>query len=295
MKFNKINKIINIFILIITFIFVSGCSNNVLMNPKGIIGIEERSLILTSLGLMLIIVVPVIFMTIIFAIKYRQSNNKAKYCPNWSHSNKIEFIVWIIPIIIIILLASITWKSTHNLDPNKPIISSNKYIIIQVIAMDWKWLFIYPKQNIASINEIYFPINVPIKFEITSNSVMNSFFIPQLGSQIYAMTGMNSNLNLIANEPGIYKGFSSNFSGEGFSGMKFIVVATKNQKIFNQWVKKVKNSKNKLNNYKKYEKLELPSKYCSVEYFSDIKKNLYQEILMKHMNATKNYSVSNKI
>ncbi|AKZ65819.1 ubiquinol oxidase subunit II [Candidatus Palibaumannia cicadellinicola] len=290
---NYYNSSRDIIAIIIAITLLSGCSDLVLIHPKGQIGLEQRSLIFTSLGLMLIVVVPAIIMAIIFAIKYRASNIKATYSPNWCSSTKIELIVWSIPILIIIFLAQLTWTSTHSLDPSKPIASKAKPINIQVVALDWKWLFIYPEYGIATVNEIAFPINVPIHFEITSNSVMNSFFIPQLGGQIYAMAGMNSNLNLIANEQGIYKGISSNFSGSGFSNMKFTVIATKDMDTFYQWLKKVKNSKYQLSTIYDYENLAVPSDNNQVKYFSIVKPYLYKHVISKFL-TEKTYPIGIK-
>ncbi|AFP85268.1 cytochrome o ubiquinol oxidase subunit II [secondary endosymbiont of Ctenarytaina eucalypti] len=285
MRLKKYNKSAGILSLLTVVTLASGCSEMVLMNPKGQIGLEQRSLIFTALGLMLIVVIPAIVMALVFTIKYRASNTKAMYSPTWSHSNKIELIVWTVPFLIIIFLANLTWKSTHALDPRMPIASNTKPLTIQVIAMDWKWLFIYPVQGIASVNEIAFPINVPVKFEVTSNSVMNSFFIPELGSQIYAMAGMNTTLYLIANEPGNYKGISSNFSGRGFSGMKFTAVATPDQEGFEAWVHKVKESPQTLSTIDSYEKIAVPSEYHPVEYFARVKPGLYQSVIGKFMEA----------
>ncbi|AKC60409.1 ubiquinol oxidase subunit II [Blochmannia endosymbiont of Camponotus (Colobopsis) obliquus] len=283
MNFQKNKKKIKILLTCINVIILNGCSNIILMHPKGQIGVEELKLVFTALGMMLIIVIPVIIMTVIFAIKYRISNNQTKYNPNWSDSKKIETTIWSLPIIIITILAIITWKSTHKLDPNKPIESNKQPIIIEVIALDWKWLFIYPKYNIAVINKVVFPNNTPIKFEITSNSVMNAFFIPQLGGQIYAMAGMNSTLNLIANTPGTYKGISSNFSGRGFSNMKFIAIATKNEQEFYQWIQDVKKSNKHINTISDYEKLALPTENHPVTYFSNVKPNLFNNVINKFM------------
>lgn len=283
MGLTKYNKSVEILSLFTASSLLGGCSDMVLMNPKGQIGLEQRSLILTALGLMLIIVIPAVFMAFIFAVKYRASNTKAMYNPNWYHSNKVELVVWTIPILIIIFLAVLTWKSTYALDPRKPITSDARPVTIEVVALDWKWLFIYPEQGIATVNEIAFPTNVPVKFDVTSNSVMNSFFIPQLGGQIYAMAGMNSTLNLIANNPGSYKGISSNFSGRGFSGMKFTVIATLDQAGFSAWVQKVKSSPDKLGTMDAYELLAAPSEYHPVKYFSSVKPELFQNVISKFM------------
>ncbi|WP_406704427.1 cytochrome o ubiquinol oxidase subunit II [Sodalis sp.] len=292
MRLRKYNKYLGILSLFSVVALVSGCSDMVLMNPMGQIGLEQRSLILTALGLMLIVVIPAVVMAFVFAIKYRASNTKATYSPNWSHSNKVELVVWTVPILIIIFLATLTWKSTHALDPSKPIASDAKPVTIQVVAMDWKWLFIYPQQGIATVNEIAFPANVPVKFEITSNSVMNSFFIPQLGGQIYAMAGMNATLHLIANEPGSYKGISANFSGRGFSGMKFTAVATPDQAGFDEWVQKVKASPDTLGTMDAYEQLAAPSEYHPVEYFSSVKPSLYQDVIGKFMGKGKSIATT---
>ncbi|TCV94399.1 cytochrome o ubiquinol oxidase subunit II [Biostraticola tofi] len=291
MRLRKYNKSLGILSLITATALLSGC-DMALMNPKGQIGLEQRSLILTALGLMLIVVIPAIVMAVVFAIKYRASNTKATYSPNWSHSNKVELVVWTVPILIIIFLAILTWKSTHALDPRKPIESDAPTMTIQVVAMDWKWLFIYPEQGIATVNEIAFPQHVPVKFEITSNSVMNSFFIPRLGGQLYAMAGMNSTLHLIANEPGSYNGISSNFSGKGFSGMKFTAIATEDQQGFEQWVQKAKSSPNTLTTMEAYEQLAAPSEYHPVEYFSSVKPDLYQSVIGKFMGKGKSMDMT---
>lgn len=252
-----------------------------LLDPKGAIGVEQKSLILTATWLMLIVVVPVIIMTFLFAWKYRASNKNATYAPNWAHSNKIEFVVWTIPCIIILILGTLTWTTTHKLDPRTPLVSDTKPLVIEVVSLDWKWLFIYPEQGIATVNEIAFPANVPVQFKVTSGSVMNSFFIPQLGSQIYAMAGMQNQVHLIANEEGIYKGISANFSGKGFSGMKFNAYATSAEK-FTQWIDKVKSSQKQLQ-WADYEQLAKPGENSPVDYFSSVKPELYQDIINKFM------------
>ncbi|PPI86332.1 ubiquinol oxidase subunit II [Candidatus Pantoea edessiphila] len=288
MIFNKYKIILQNLMLILCTSLLSGCESAVL-NPKGQIALQQRSLILIAFCLMLIVVIPAIVMTILFAWKYRESNINATYSPDWSHSNKIEIIVWTVPIIIVLFLSVLSWKSTHELEPSKPIVSTIKPIEIDVIALDWKWLFIYPKQNLATINQIAFPVNTPINFKITSNSVMNSFFIPQLGSQIYAMAGMETKLNLIANEPGVYNGISANFSGPGFSDMKFKTIVTKNNEDFAKWITKVKKSNNKLDNMNIFESIALPSENNPVKYFSVIDPDLFLHVIDKFkMNHTMN-------
>ncbi|CUK19697.1 Ubiquinol oxidase subunit 2 precursor [Achromobacter sp. 2789STDY5608615] len=219
---------------------LGGCNMEIL-SPKGDIGAQEKTLLFTATGLMLIVVTPVIIMILTFAWKYRASNTKADYQPKWAHSTAIEVVVWTVPCIIVAILAVITWRSTHALDPYKPLVSEHKPVTIEVVSLDWKWLFIYPEYDIATVNEIAFPVDVPVNFRITSASVMNSFFIPQLGSQIYSMAGMETKLHLNAREPGTYAGISANYSGAGFSGMRFKAIAT-SQEGFDNWVKEAKAS-----------------------------------------------------
>lgn len=255
MRLRKYNKSLGWLSLFAGTVLLSGC-NSALLDPKGQIGLEQRSLILTAFGLMLIVVIPAILMAVGFAWKYRASNKDAKYSPNWSHSNKVEAVVWTVPILIIIFLAVLTWKTTHALEPSKPLAHDEKPITIEVVSMDWKWFFIYPEQGIATVNEIAFPANTPVYFKVTSNSVMNSFFIPRLGSQIYAMAGMQTRLHLIANEPGTYDGISASYSGPGFSGMKFKAIATPDRAEFDQWVAKAKQSPNTMSDMAAFEKLK---------------------------------------
>lgn len=291
MRLMKYKNSLGILSLITGAFLISGC-NSALLNPKGQIALEQRSLILTAFGLMLIVVIPAVLMAIVFAWKYRASNTNAKYSPNWSHSNKIEAVVWAVPILIIVFLGVLTWKSTHSLEPSKPIASNVKPVEIDVIALDWKWLFIYPEQGIATVNEIAFPANTPVHFKVTSNSVMNSFFIPTLGSQIYAMAGMQTNLNLIANEPGIFDGISASYSGRGFSGMKFKAIATHDDTEFQQWVSKVKAVPQTLKSMDAYNTLAAPSENNPVAYFSATDPELFNKVMDKFMSghATMNMS-----
>ncbi|UDG80615.1 Cytochrome bo(3) ubiquinol oxidase subunit 2 [Candidatus Hartigia pinicola] len=280
MKYVHCKKIIGIITIILTAVLLSGC-DIALINPKGAVGIKQKELIFITVGLMLIIVIPVIFMAFIFPIKFCASNKSSIYRPNWDHSNTIELICWIIPIIMIIILGTITWKTTHELDPYKPLVNNQKPVTIEVISTNWKWIFIYPEEGIATVNEIAFPANVPVNFKITSNSVMNSFFIPSLGSQIYAMAGMQTKLHLMANEPGTYKGFSASYSGKGFSNMKFHAIATLDRQGFDQWVKKVKTSLKSIDTIQTFNEVARPSINEPVTYFSAVKPNLYEDIVLK--------------
>ncbi|MDN3379223.1 MULTISPECIES: ubiquinol oxidase subunit II [unclassified Pseudoalteromonas] len=262
---------------------LTGCKGGVL-DPKGQIGIDEKNLIIIATVLMLIVVIPVIVMTLYFAWKYRDGQDHEVYAPKWAHSTKIEAAVWAIPIVIVIILGVITWQSTQELDPYKPLEGKGEHLTVEVVSLNWKWLFIYPEQGIASVNELVFPANVPVEYKITSQSTMNSFFIPQLGSQIYSMAGMETKLHLIANEPGTFKGFSANYSGAGFTGMKFNAIATPTQADFDTWVNKVKSQKNTL--YKAdYDALAQPSENNPVSYFSDVEEGLFHTIVMKYMQA----------
>ncbi|RQH05388.1 ubiquinol oxidase subunit II [Paraburkholderia dinghuensis] len=263
---------------------LSGCTGDFpLLDPKGSIGVAERHLIATSVITMLLVVVPVILLTLWFAYRYRASNRNATYAPKWSHSTAIEIVVWGIPAVIILYLAVLTWKTCHELDPYKPLESSVKPINVEVVALDWKWLFIYPDLGIASVNQLAVPVGTPVNFRITSDSVMNSFYIPALGSQIYAMAGMQTRLHLIADHAGTYPGISANFSGRGFSDMKFNTLAT-NQQDFDAWVQKVKASSTQLS-MDQYTTVAQPTEKAPVQYFSTVDPKLFNNIIAKYNNG----------
>lgn len=251
-----------------------------LLSPKGTIALKQFDLLVTSTWIMLIVVIPVFILTWIIAWKYRASNQKAKYNPNWDNSVLLEWIWWGIPFIIIIVLSVITWKSCIELDPFKPLVSDKKPIKIQVVALQWKWLFIYPEQNVATLNYVQFPEKTPINFEITSDAPMNSFWIPRLGGQIYAMPGMASKLHLIADEVGSYPGSSANLSGRGFSGMKFIAKSC-SEDDFNRWVASAKKSGNFLS-FKEYEKLVEPSENSPQISYELEDTGLFEQIIKKY-------------
>jgi cytochrome o ubiquinol oxidase subunit 2 len=203
---------------------LTACQSAVL-DPRGPVGLADRTILIDSLAIMLAIVVPTIIATLAFAWWYRASNKRARYLPEWEFSGRIELVVWAIPIMVIILLGGVTWIGSHELDPAKPLSSKTKAIDIEVVSLDWKWLFIYPDQHIATVNQLVVPAGVPLHFSLTSSSVMNAFFIPQLGSMIYTMNGMATELNLHADTPGTFRGISGHYSGEGFSDMHFEVRA----------------------------------------------------------------------
>ncbi len=264
----------------ITTILLTGCEKAALLNPKGMIAADEMKLLITAVLLMSIVVVPVIIITILVAYKYRASNKNAKYDPDF-HSVKLEIIWWILPIVIIAILGTVTWKSTHKLDPYKPLESAIKPLNIEVVSLNWRWLFIYPDQGIATMNFVEFPAHTPINFKITSDAPMNSFVIQQLAGQIYSMAGMTTKLSLIADEKGDYRGLSLAFSGDGFANMHFTARAV-DQADFNQWVNVTRASKNALT-ADSYMELVKDSHDTSVMYFTLADQNLFDEIIMKYM------------
>ena len=257
-------------------LLLGGC-HWALLDPKGPIGLQERTIILTATALMLLVVIPVIVMTLVFAWRYRASNERADYQPNWSHSTKIEVVVWAIPMVIIAILGTICWRTSHELDPFKPLASTVKPVRIDAVAMNWKWLFIYPQLGVATVNQVAMPVGVPVVFHITSATVMNSFFIPRLGSQIYAMANMQTAVNLLASEPGTYRGLSSNFSGDGFSGMTFEALAL-SRGDFARWLARVRSSSRSLD-AAAYVALDEPSENVPVEYYSQVLPDLFPQIV----------------
>lgn len=267
-------------VAVVSFLFAYMSSHNMgVFNPKGIIALAEMNLIITTTLLMLIVVIPVFVMLAVFSWRYRAGNTKAKYSPDWHRSMVLEVIWWAVPIIIIVIIARITWVSSHDLDPYKPIASNVQPITIQVVALEWKWLFIYPDQNIATVNFVQLPIDTPINFRITGDAPMNSFWIPQLAGQIYAMAGMDTALHMLASEEGDYDGVSANYSGVGFSGMKFIVRASSKDE-FDKWVRTVRMSPDVLS-IDEYAKLAEKSRDNEVSHYSSVHRGLYDKIIMK--------------
>jgi cytochrome o ubiquinol oxidase subunit 2 len=251
------------------------------LSPKGVIADKERNLIIIATLLCMIVVIPVFVMLFWFAWKYRASNTKARYEPNWDRNRLLESIWWGVPCLIIIALGTITWKATHELDPYKSLDSNVAPIKVQVVALEWKWLFIYPDQHIATVNYLQLPVNTPINFQITADAPMNSFWIPSLGGQVYAMSGMSTQLHLMASETGDYKGSSANISGEGFSGMNFAVKAT-SRTDFDNWVKAAQVSPNVLG-ATEYDTLAKKSKDNPPIAYILTKADLYDTIVMKYM------------
>ncbi|RYB02330.1 ubiquinol oxidase subunit II [Lichenibacterium ramalinae] len=212
---------------------LSGCTG--ILAPRGPVGGAERTILFDSIAIMLAIIVPTMIGTLAFAWWYRESNTKATYRPDWAYSGRIELVVWSVPLLTIIFLGGIAWVGSHDLDPAKPLASDKKPVVVQVVSLDWKWLFIYPEQHIATVNQLVIPVGTPVDFSLTSSSVWNSFFITQLGSMIYTMKGMTSRLNLQADHEGTYHGLSTHFSGDGFPDMQFETRAV-SPDAFQAWV-----------------------------------------------------------
>lgn len=253
--------------------------------PKGWIALEQRNLLLIIQALMLLVIIPVYVLTFIFSWHYRADNKKATYDPDLVDHKMAEIVWWGLPLVMTAIVAVITWVKTYELDPYKSIPSDKKEMKIQVIALQWKWLFIYPEENIATINFIQIPTDTPVRFEITADAPMNSFWIPDLGGQIYAMPAMVTQLNLIANEPGDFRGSSANISGEGFSGMTFITRASSDEE-YKAWVTEAKASTLKLDGAE-YEKIAKPSSNSPVEIYQLTDPQLFHQIVMKFMEPQK--------
>jgi len=266
--------------------FLGGCSQLLLLNPRGPIGNAERFVIIAAFALMLIVVIPVFILSHWFSWKYRASNSKAAYSPKWSYSTSIDLGMWLVPIAIVIALGILSWTYTHSLDPYRPLAQTPldvKPIRIEVVSLDWKWLFIYPNHDIAAVNQLVFPARTPLNFRITSDTVLASFFIPQLGSQIYAMAGREARLHLLADEPGTYTGQNQQFSGRGYADMHFKAMAVSPEQ-FDAWVQKTKQSAEKLDTAR-YEELAKPGIPHAVQYFSAVEPGLFEHIIHKYRPA----------
>jgi cytochrome o ubiquinol oxidase subunit 2 len=295
-------KNLRVLLLLPVLALLGGC-NAVLLSPSGDVALQQRNLIIISTVLMLIIIIPVIFLTFLFAWRYRASNTAATYDPEWHHSTILELLIWAAPLLIIIALGAVTWVSTHKLDPYRPldridsertVPADSRPLIVEVVALDWKWLFLYPELGIATVNELAAPVDRPIQFKITASNVMNSFFIPALAGQIYAMPGMETKLQAVINQAGVYDGFSANYSGAGFSGMRFKFHGLSDGD-FDRWVQQVKSggavagvsgsgtagtAMRPLNlSRDAYLKLEQPSENVAVRRYASVAPGLYNAIL----------------
>ncbi len=268
---------------------LTGCTQAVVLNPAGDIAAQQGQLVVQATLLMLLIIVPVIALTLWFAWKYRATNTantEADYAPDWHHSTVLELVIWSGPLLIIIALGAITWIGTHKLDPYRPLdrISATQALQpgvqpleVQVVAMDWKWLFFYPEQGIATVNELAAPVNRPILFKLTSTTTMNAFFVPDLAGMIYTMPGMQTELNAVINKAGVYEGKSSHYSGAGFSGMTFKFHGLSDGD-FEQWVQKAKAEGRTLDR-STYVKLAEPSQRDPVQRFATVETGLYDKVL----------------
>jgi cytochrome o ubiquinol oxidase subunit II len=247
------------------------------LDPQGPIASAERLLLINSTAIMLVVVVPVIVATLAFAWWYRASNTHATRSPDESYEGRVEFVVWSIPALTVILLGGVIWLGSHQLDPRTPIPGKSDPLRVDVVALDWKWLFIYPDHGVATVNQLVIPTGTPVEFRLTSATVMNSFFVPQLGSQIYAMGGMITHLHLLADNPGEFPGFSANFSGDGFSGMRFIVKSVP-AADFNTWVAQARGTGSGLDDAS-YAELAKPSQDVPPKTYRSVEPKLFERIL----------------
>jgi cytochrome o ubiquinol oxidase subunit 2 len=247
------------------------------LDPQGPIASAERLLLINSTAIMLVVVIPVIVATLAFAWWYRASNTHATRSLDESYEGRVEFVVWSIPALTVILLGGVIWIGSHQLDPRAPIPAKSDPLRVDVVALDWKWLFIYPDHGVATVNQLVIPAGTPVEFRLTSATVMNSFFVPQLGSQIYAMGGMITHLHLLADQPGEYPGFSANFSGDGFSGMRFVVKSVP-AGDFNAWVAQARGSGSGLDDAS-YAELAKPSQDVPATTYRSVEPKFFERIL----------------
>lgn len=265
-----------------TATLMASCNEGVL-DPHGPVGKAERVILYDSTAIMLAVIVPVIVLTLAFAWWFRARNTRARYRPDWEYSGRIEMIIWSIPTLVILFLGGIAWTGSHDLDPFAPLQETTAPLDIEVISLDWRWLFIYPREGIASLNRLVVPAGVPIRFRLTSTTVMNSFFIPQLGSQIYAMPNMVTQLNLEADQPGTFEGLSAQFSGDGFSDMRFDLVSMANE-AFTDWVATTKTQGGVLDAGAVAE-LVKPAKADGTQTYARVSEGLFDRISSGHIAA----------
>jgi cytochrome o ubiquinol oxidase subunit 2 len=261
---------------------LGGCGEGVL-DPRGPIASAERQILFNSLGIMLAIVIPTILATLGVAFWFRESNERARYRPNFRYSGRLELLVWSIPAMTVFLVGGVAWVGSHDVSPRKPIASTEKALRIQVASLDWKWLFIYPDYGVASVNRLTIPVGTPVSLELTSSGVMNSFFVPQLGSQIYTMAGMITRLHLQADHPGTYRGFSAQFSGDGFSDMHFDADAVPNE-TFTQWLDAARGAGPELD-AKTYADLAKPSAAVAPFTYRSVAPDLFSSIVVSEIQS----------
>jgi cytochrome o ubiquinol oxidase subunit II len=256
---------------------LASCQRAGVLDPQGPIASSQRLLLINSTAIMLVVVIPVIAATLAFAWWYRSSNARASHSPDESYEGRLEFVVWSIPTLTVVLLGGVIWISSHQLDPRAPIPGKSDPLRVDVVALDWKWLFIYPDHGVAAVNQLVIPAGTPVEFRLTSATVMNSFFVPQLGSQIYTMGGMTTHLNLLADKAGEYPGFSAMFSGDGFSDMRFIAKAVP-AGDFDAWVEQVRGTGSTLDDTG-YAELAKPSRAVPPTTYRSVEPNLFERII----------------
>jgi cytochrome o ubiquinol oxidase subunit 2 len=257
--------------------------HSAVLDPKGPIALAERDLLFDAFYVMMVVIVPIIVLTLAFAWRYRASNTKATYTPKWAESGRLDAFVWLVPALIVIAVAVLVWRSTHKLDPYRPIDAAVPPLDVQVVAQDWKWLFIYPEQGIAVVNQLAFPSGRPVSLRITSDTVMNSFYVPQLAGQIYAMAGMQTRLQLLADQPGKFVGRNSMYSGGGFSDQHFEVVAM-TQAEFDAWAVKARQAPARLD-AATYAALATKSRLNPITFYSAVEPKLFDSIIAKYTHA----------
>ena len=264
---------------------LGGC-DMIVMNPAGDVARQQADLILWSTGLMLLIIVPVMVLTAVFAWRYRATNEEAEYKPDWDHSTGLELIIWSAPLMIIIALGALTWVATHTLDPyrpigriaaGRPVPATQRPLEVQVVSLDWKWLFIYPEQGVASVNELVLPVDRQVRFRLSSSSVMNTFYVPAMAGMIYTMPGMETKLHAVLNKPGDFEGMSAHYSGAGFSKMKFRTHAV-DQAGFDRWIARARTAPGRLD-AATYLKLEQPSEDVKPMLFAGIEQGIFGRIV----------------
>jgi cytochrome o ubiquinol oxidase subunit II len=263
-------------------LLLASCSEGVL-DPHGPVGKAERIILYDATAIMLAVIIPVIVLTLVFAWWFRAKNKRARYRPDFEYSGRIEMIIWSIPALIVLFLGGIAWTASHDLDPPAPLADSTAPLDIEVISLDWRWLFIYPHEGIASLNRLVVPAGVPLRFRLTATTVMNSFFVPQLGSQIYTMPNMVTRLNLEADEPGTFEGLSAQFSGDGFSDMRFDLVSTEAE-AFKDWVNTTKTQGGTLD-ARTFEELAKPANADGVQTYAQVSEGLFDGISLRSMAA----------
>jgi cytochrome o ubiquinol oxidase subunit II len=268
---------------------LGGCGGGVL-DPKGPITVAERQILFNATGIMLAIVIPTMLATLGVAFWFRESNKRAGYRPDFEYSGRIEVLVWSVPLMTVLLVGCVAWIGAYDLDPPKPIASSAKPLRVQVVSLDWKWLFVYPELGVASVNQLTVPVGVPVSFDLTSSGVMNSFFVPQLAGQIYTMAGMVTHLNIRADSPGVYRGMSANFSGDGFADMHFDVNAVPPE-AFAQWLNSTRSAGPSLD-AQSYADLLKPSKAVAPFTYRSIDRTLFARVAVDGWRPDDNVCIS---